>query len=132
MYIDPQNLLQHIMTEWTLFFGCLLTAFSPIALLFLFVVAKRAQLVILAIAAAFFYLLALLIAASLWAIIPPLKESIHATIPLAVLLQELFRYVFFVVYLRSEQAVKKVTTKNTQLPLNDLTSSFGKHCFALD
>ncbi|RHY32049.1 hypothetical protein DYB32_002919 [Aphanomyces invadans] len=103
----------------------MLTGFAPVSFLFLTVVAQRAQLVILSITAAFFYLLGLLVAATLWSVIPPLHDSIHATIPVAILVQELFRYAFFVVYIRCEQAVKRVTTKQNQLPLNDLTSSFG-------
>ncbi|RHY90774.1 hypothetical protein DYB35_005489 [Aphanomyces astaci] len=113
------------MVQWALFWGCMLTAFGPISFLFFTVVAQRAQLVILSITAAFFYLLGLLVAATLWTVIPPLHDSIHATIPVAILVQELFRYAFFVVYIRCEQAVKRVTTKQNQLPLNDLTSSFA-------
>ncbi|KAF0775798.1 hypothetical protein AaE_000502 [Aphanomyces astaci] len=113
------------MVQWALFWGCMLTAFAPISFLFFTVVAQRAQLVILSITAAFFYLLGLLVAATLWTVIPPLHDSIHATIPVAILVQEMFRYAFFVVYIRCEQAVKRVTTKQNQLPLNDLTSSFA-------
>ncbi|CAK4078665.1 unnamed protein product [Aphanomyces euteiches] len=103
----------------------MLTAFAPITCLFMVVVAKRAQLVILTITAAFFYLLGLLVSATLWSIIPPLHDSIQATIPVSIIIQEIFRYAFFQVYIRSEQAVKRVTTKQNQLPLNDLTSSFA-------
>ncbi|KDO30715.1 hypothetical protein SPRG_04617 [Saprolegnia parasitica CBS 223.65] len=113
------------MAEWVLFWGSLLTAFAPISALFLLVVAQRAQLVILAITAAFFYLLGLLVAATVWTAIPPLQTSIQATIPISILIQELFRYLFFNVYVRCELAVKKVTTKQNQLPLNDLTTAFA-------
>ncbi|OQR97789.1 hypothetical protein ACHHYP_10010 [Achlya hypogyna] len=113
------------MAEWALFWGSLLTAFAPIAALFLMVVAQRAQLVILCITAAFFYLLGLLVAATVWTVITPLQSSVQATIPIAILLQEVFRYIFFNVYVRCELAVKKVTTKQNQLPLNDLTTSFA-------
>ncbi|KAG9400580.1 anterior pharynx defective 1 [Aphanomyces cochlioides] len=113
------------MAQWALFWGSMLTAFAPITCLFMVVVAKRAQLVILTITAAFFYLLGLLVSATLWTIIPPLHDSIQATIPISIIIQEVFRYAFFQVYIRSEQAVKRVTTKQNQLPLNDLTSSFA-------
>ncbi|CAK4121259.1 unnamed protein product [Aphanomyces euteiches] len=113
------------MAQWALFWGSMLTAFAPITCLFMVVVAKRAQLVILTITAAFFYLLGLLVSATLWSIIPPLHDSIQATIPVSIIIQEIFRYAFFQVYIRSEQAVKRVTTKQNQLPLNDLTSSFA-------
>ncbi|KAF0682848.1 Aste57867_25071 [Aphanomyces stellatus] len=113
------------MAQWALFWGCMLTAFAPVSFLFFTVVAQRAQLVILTITAAFFYLVSLLVAATLWQVIPPLHDSIHATIPVSILIQEVFRYAFFQVYVRCEQAVKRVTTKQNQLPLNDLTSSFA-------
>ncbi|KAG2802942.1 hypothetical protein PC111_g18566 [Phytophthora cactorum] len=71
--------------------------------LFFVVVAKRAQLVILALSGAFVWLVAILVTATLWQIIPPLKTSLSATVP----------------------AVKRVTTSSHQLPLNDITSSLA-------
>jgi anterior pharynx defective protein 1 len=110
------------MAIWALFWGSMITAFAPVTILFFYVVAQRAQLVIISIAAAFFYLIGLLVSATFWTIT---KVSIEATIPVSILIQELFRYFFFLTYARCEQSVKKVTTKRHQLPLNDLTSSFG-------
>uniref|UniRef100_K3X4S5 Gamma-secretase subunit Aph-1 n=1 Tax=Globisporangium ultimum (strain ATCC 200006 / CBS 805.95 / DAOM BR144) TaxID=431595 RepID=K3X4S5_GLOUD len=111
--------------NWPLFFGCILTAFGPLAALFFVVVAKRAQLVIIALSGAFTWLVAILVTATLWRIIPPLKDSIEATIPVGVVIQEAFRYVFFVLYTRTERAVHKVTTSPSQFPLNDITSSLA-------
>ncbi|GLE00626.1 hypothetical protein PINS_up009383 [Pythium insidiosum] len=111
--------------NWPLFFGCILTAFGPLASLFFVVIAKRAQLVILALSGAFLWLISILVTATIWRIIPPLKTSLEATIPLSVVLQEVFRYLFFVMYTRTEQAVQKVTTATHQLPLNDITSSLA-------
>lgn len=112
--------------NWPLFFGCILIAFGPLASLFFVVVAKRAQLVIIALSGAFTWLVAILVSATLWRIIPPLKSSIEATIPVSVLVQEIARYVFYVLYTRTERAVLKVTTSSNQFPLNDITSSLGE------
>lgn len=111
--------------DWALFFGCLLTAFGPLVSLFFVVVSCRAQLVILAIAAAFAWLVSILVSSLFWIIIPPLKESISATVPLSVLIQELFRYGLFRAYVSGENAIKQVTTSDAQLPLNDFTSSLA-------
>lgn len=112
--------------NWPLFFGCILIAFGPLASLFFVVVAKRAQLVIIALSGAFTWLVAILVSATLWRIIPPLKSSIEATIPVSVVVQEIARYVFYVLYTRTERAVLKVTTSSNQFPLNDVTSSLGE------
>ncbi|CEG36094.1 gammasecretase subunit aph [Plasmopara halstedii] len=111
--------------NWPLFFGCILIGFGPLAALFFFVVAKRAQLVILALSAAFVWLVAILVTATLWHLIPPLKTSLSATVPVGVVVQEAFRMLFFYLYTRTEKAVKRVTTSSHQLPLNDITSSLA-------
>lgn len=111
--------------NWPLFFGCILTAFGPLAALFFVVIARRAQLVILALSGAFVWLVAILVTATLWRIIPPLKSSVEATVPLAVVVQELARVGFYALYTRTERAVLKVTTSSHQFPLNDITSGLG-------
>lgn len=111
--------------NWPLFFGCILVAFGPLAALFFVVIAKRAQLVILSLSGAFTWLVAILVSATLWRIIPPLKSSIEATIPVSVVVQEVARYIFYTLYTRTERAVLKVTTSSHQFPLNDITSALG-------
>ncbi|TMW57788.1 hypothetical protein Poli38472_014391 [Pythium oligandrum] len=111
--------------NWPLFFGCILIAFGPLTALFFMVVSKRAQLTIIALSGAFVWLVSILISATLWMIIPPLKSSIEATIVISVIIQEVFRFVFFHFYTRTELAVQKVTTATHQLPLNDITSSLA-------
>ncbi|CAI5745746.1 unnamed protein product [Peronospora destructor] len=113
------------LVNWPLFFGCILLGFGPLACLFFIVVAKRAQLVIIALSGAFVWLVAILVTASLWHTIPPLQTSLSATIPLAVIVHELFRLLFFYLYTHTELAVKRVTTSSHQLPLNDITSSLA-------
>ncbi|CAI5715161.1 unnamed protein product [Peronospora destructor] len=113
------------LVNWPLFFGCILLGFGPLACLFFIVVAKRAQLVIIALSGAFVWLVAILVTASLWHTIPPFQTSLSATIPLAVIVHELFRLLFFYLYTHTELAVKRVTTSSHQLPLNDITSSLA-------
>ncbi|KAL3656548.1 hypothetical protein V7S43_018625 [Phytophthora oleae] len=113
------------LVNWPLLFGCILVGFGPLAALFFVVVARRAQLVILALSGAFVWLVAILVTATLWQIIPPLKTSLSATVPVGVVVQEAFRLLFFHLYTRTELAVKRVTTSSHQLPLNDVTSSLA-------
>ncbi|CAH0473102.1 unnamed protein product [Peronospora belbahrii] len=113
------------LVNWPLFFGCIFLAFGPLAALFFILVAKRAQLVIIALSGAFLWLVAILVTATLWQLLPFLKTSLSATIPVAVLVQEAFRMLFFYLYTRTEMAVKRVTTSSHQLPLNDITSSLA-------
>ncbi|RLN53645.1 hypothetical protein BBJ28_00010711 [Nothophytophthora sp. Chile5] len=113
------------LVNWPLLFGCILVGFGPLAALFFVVVAKRAQLVIIALSGAFTWLVAILVTASLWQVIPPMKTSLSATVPVAVAVQEAFRMLFFYLYTRTERAVAAVTTSAHQLPLNDITSALA-------
>ncbi|DAZ95259.1 TPA: hypothetical protein N0F65_002371 [Lagenidium giganteum] len=110
--------------NWPLFFGCILIAFGPLAAFFFVVVGQRAQLMILALSGAFVWMVSILVTSTLWQI-PALGESLEATLAVGIVLQEIARYVFFVLYTRTERAVQKVTTSTHQLPLNDLTSSIA-------
>uniref|UniRef100_A0AAV1VNC2 Gamma-secretase subunit Aph-1 n=1 Tax=Peronospora matthiolae TaxID=2874970 RepID=A0AAV1VNC2_9STRA len=113
------------LVNWPLFFGSILIGFGPLAALFFVVVAKRAQLVIIALSGAFLWLVAILVTATCWQLLPPLKTSLPATIVVAVVVQEAFRLLFFYLYTRTEAAVKRVTTAAHQLPLNDVTSALA-------
>jgi anterior pharynx defective protein 1 len=57
----------------TLFWGCVFCAFGAATVLFVRVVATKAQLMIVGISSAFFWLLALTAASILWFVISPLK-----------------------------------------------------------
>uniref|UniRef100_M4BYJ8 Uncharacterized protein n=1 Tax=Hyaloperonospora arabidopsidis (strain Emoy2) TaxID=559515 RepID=M4BYJ8_HYAAE len=113
------------LVNWPLFFGSILIGFGPLAALFFIVVAKRAQLVIIALSGAFLWLVAILVSATCWQLLPPLQTSLTATIVVAVVVQEAFRLLFFYLYTRTEAAVKRVTTAAHQLPLNDVTSALA-------
>lgn len=117
--------LHNGIVNWPLLFGCILLAFGPLASLFFVLISQRAQLVIISLGGAFTWLVAILLTATIWYIIPPLKDSVEATIPFSVVVQELFRLAFYVGYTKTERAVQNVATSTHQLPLNDLTSSLG-------
>ncbi|TPX35794.1 hypothetical protein SmJEL517_g01891 [Synchytrium microbalum] len=89
------------------FFGCLLTAYGPGLSIFFVHVAKKSQLVLLTISAAFFWLVGILIASIIWYIAP--TAPIYVTIFLAVFFQELFRWLFFLLLSRAEQGLKLVS-----------------------
>ena len=112
--------------NWPLLFGCIFTAFGPITTLFFILIGKRAQLIIIALTAAFIWLISTLISATIWQIIPALKSSIEATICITVVIQEIGRYTFYQLYSHGVVAIQKVTTTKHQLPLNDFTSSLGQ------
>ena len=88
--------------EWSLFFGSIFTAYGPTTVLFFMVVSQRAQLVILSLASAFTWLVSILIVATLWQIIPPLQDSIWATVPLSVVVQSIARVGIFYGYSKGE------------------------------
>ncbi len=111
--------------QWPLFVGCLLIAFGPLLVFFFRIVAQRAQLVIICITAAFVWLVSILVAATLWKIIRPLEDSARGTIPVSVLIQEIFRALLFYGYVKAEQSILKMSTNRIKLPLNDMSSAFG-------
>ena len=111
--------------EWSLFFGSIFTAYGPTTVLFFMVVSQRAQLVILSLASAFTWLVSILIVATLWQIIPPLQDSIWATVPLSVVVQSIARVGIFYGYSKGELLIAKVATSPSAFPLNDPTSALS-------
>ena len=58
------------------FFGCTFIAFGPPVAMFIFTIATDPMKVIIMMASAFFWLLALLFSSALWAAVYPLKETL--------------------------------------------------------
>eukprot|EP00164_Ancoracysta_twista_P005308 GFYU01007266.1.p1 GENE.GFYU01007266.1~~GFYU01007266.1.p1 ORF type:complete len:246 (-),score=29.02 GFYU01007266.1:32-736(-) len=83
-------------------FGCLFTALSPAAALFFLVIAKQPYLVIVSIVSSFFWMLSIMVAALFWLIISPLQTTFGFVIPLSVLIQEGFRYLYLRVAYKAE------------------------------
>lgn len=112
-------------TDWPLFFGSILIGFGPIASLYFFVVAKRAQLAIFAITSAFIWLVAILITATFWKILPFLNDSVVGTVIFTIILEEIVRFGLYWMYKLAEKKISKITNDKDHLPLNDTTSSIA-------
>ena len=106
-----------------LFFGCLLIAFGP-AVVFLFsIVLNHSHLTILAIVAAFYELVGILITSLIWLAIPSTFSGATATaLVLGVFFQETFRVLFVFSYIKGEKGLAKTTGIPT-LPFTDFSSS---------
>lgn len=87
--------------------GGALVAFGPLTALAIFVVARRSHLSIIAVVAAFAWMLSNVLAAVVWVAIPPLKSEWFWVLPSGVAVQELCRWLFFRGYARVERAIKR-------------------------
>jgi len=105
--------------------GAGLIAFSPVSLLFLLVVTKRPELVIIAIIGAFAYLVALLLSSAVWAILGPGKEVAALTVVVGVACQALMRAGLYKLYHKTEILIKSANHPVLHMPLNDVTSSLS-------
>ncbi|KAF9988933.1 gamma secretase complex protein [Mortierella antarctica] len=90
------------------FFGCALTAYGPSLAIFFGCIAPNAQLVILMVSSAFFWLLSLLLASAIWFIAKSSQHTYTSTIIYTVLLQELFRWFLFHLISRAEKGLNMV------------------------
>jgi anterior pharynx defective protein 1 len=106
------------MTAYT-FFGCAFTAYGTPFALFLFTITNDPVKVIILILSAFFWLLSLLVSATLWAIVTPLKDELAFAVVFSVLFQELFRLLIYLMLDRADTYLKKLTeTEETQIFAN--------------
>ncbi|KAI9595931.1 gamma-secretase subunit Aph-1 [Syncephalis fuscata] len=106
------------------FFGCALTAYGPVVSVFLLTIARDAQLVILAMTSAFFWLVALLLTSVLWYIIPPARSLHPVTLLYAVLIQEIIRWGYFKMIERAEKGLH-TTAKQPTSRLNRTSFAFA-------
>jgi len=81
-----------------LFFACLFVTFGPAIALFLLIVSRSNQLIILTIGGSFFWLISILFSSFWWYIIPPLREYYWWVVIWSVAFQEVVRYLFYRVY----------------------------------
>ncbi|KAM3577348.1 hypothetical protein VYU27_000778 [Nannochloropsis oceanica] len=105
--------------------GAGLIAFSPISSLFLLVVTKRPELVIISIIGAFAYLVALLLSSALWAVLGPGKQFAALTVVMGVICQALMRACLYKLYHKTEILIKSANHPFLHMPLNDVTSSLS-------
>lgn len=92
------------------FFGCTFLAFGPPLAMFSFTVAVEPIRIIILIASAFFWLIALLLSSILWYAVVPLQNQLAFGLVFSVLFQEAFRYLLYWVLRKAERGLEKVTT----------------------
>lgn len=92
----------------TEFFGCTFLAFGPPLAMFIFTVAHDPIRVIIMIAAAFFWLLSLLLSALLWFIVIPLREFTAFGLVFSVVFQEAFRFGIYKILRKTEKGLQEV------------------------
>ena len=90
------------------FFGCAFTAYGPSLAIFFGYIAPNAQLVILMVSSAFFWLLSLLLASAIWFLATNSRNTFTTTIIYTVLLQELFRWCLYLLINRAEGGLNMV------------------------
>ncbi|KAH8341527.1 hypothetical protein KR059_009104 [Drosophila kikkawai] len=90
------------------FFGCTFIAFGPPFSLFVFTIANDPVRIIILIAAAFFWLLSLLLSSLLWFAMIPLRDVLAFGVIFSVLFQECFRYIIYKILRSTEQGLHAV------------------------
>ncbi|GBG30301.1 Gamma-secretase subunit APH-1B [Hondaea fermentalgiana] len=107
------------------FLGVVIFSFGPAAALFFGVLARRAQLVLLAVSAAFMCVMSMVASGVLWYVIKPLQEEASGIIVIGVIFQELFRWALLALYLRADKHIFELIEhkKDHKKLLNDFSSS---------
>jgi len=113
-----------------LFLGCFLIAYTLPIFLFINIVTKRSQLVIITISAAFFWLLSVMVASAIWALVGNnSKDLLPMAATIGVIFQEAGRYSFYRMYIAAESKIKVLTNNpggpKLVLPLNDVSSALA-------
>lgn len=109
---------------WMEFVGCAGVAYGPPLAMFIFTIMSDPIRIIIMIASAFFWLVALLLSSFVWFIFP-YKSLLIFGIICSVIFQELFRYLIFVLLQKAEAGLKKVTLPNTNTEISN-----NKHTLA--
>ncbi|CAH1117547.1 unnamed protein product [Phaedon cochleariae] len=97
------------------FFGCTLLAFGPPFAMFIFTIVHDPVRIIILIAAAFFWLLSLLLSSLLWFAVVPLRKDLAFGLVFAVLFQEAFRFLIYKILRKAEHGLKKITDDSATL-----------------
>lgn len=97
------------------FFGCTFIAFGPALSMFILTVSSDAQQVIVLISSAFFWLLSLLASSIIWTAVTPLKHYLAFSLVISVLIQEFFRFLFWILLRRAEEGLLTMTNSHSPL-----------------
>lgn len=90
------------------FFGCGFIAFGAPLAMFVFTIARDPLRIIVFVASAFFWLLALLLSAGWWKAVVPLREVMAFGLTFSVVFQEAFRLLFYLLLKKAEEGLLKV------------------------
>jgi len=109
--------------SYVVFFSGLFFTYGWAFAIFFLVITKSAQLVILAIGSSFFWLLSILLASMIVAMIPPIRDAYAWIIPVSVILQEVARYGFCHLYYKAYSKLSFGSTRDdTTKPSNFLSA----------
>ncbi|XP_076271356.1 gamma-secretase subunit Aph-1 [Rhynchophorus ferrugineus] len=97
------------------FFGCAFLAFGPPFAMFLFTIVQDPVRIIILIAAAFFWLLSLLLSSLLWFAVLPLRKYLVFGAVFSVIFQESFRYIIYKILRKAENGLQKITDDSATL-----------------
>ncbi|VEN51876.1 unnamed protein product [Callosobruchus maculatus] len=97
------------------FFGCTFLAFGPPFAMFIFTIASDPVRIIILIAAAFFWLLSLLLSSMLWFAVVPLRKELAFGLVFSVFCQEAFRYIIYKILRKAENGFKKISDDSATL-----------------
>lgn len=97
------------------FYGCAFLAFGPPVAMFLFTIVQDPVRIIILIAAAFFWLLSLLLSSLLWFAVVPLQKHLLFGMVCSVLFQEGFRYIIYRILRKAEHGLMKITEDSATL-----------------
>eukprot|EP00118_Oscarella_pearsei_P025500 m.308294 g.308294 ORF g.308294 m.308294 type:complete len:242 (+) comp43701_c0_seq1:21-746(+) len=111
------------------FFGAAMIAFGPPLWLFVFVVANRAENVIIFLSSAFFWLLSLFFTGCIWKLLTVGGEDQNWQLFIgafvAILFQELFRYLFYKVIRKGERFARELGVPITYGPKLAIVAGLG-------
>ncbi|RUS75441.1 hypothetical protein EGW08_016791 [Elysia chlorotica] len=96
------------------FFGCTFIIFGPPFALFVFTIAKDPMRIIVMMASAFFWLCSLLISSIIWFAVVPLRDQLAFGVVFSVLIQELFRFLFYKVLRKANDGLIAMSQQSTQ------------------
>ncbi|RZF38698.1 hypothetical protein LSTR_LSTR011008 [Laodelphax striatellus] len=106
------------------FVGCACIAYGPLLAMFVFTIMQDPIRIIILIAAAFFWLVSLLLSSVFWFILP-LKNTLIFGVVMSVLFQEFFRYLIYRLLRKAEAGLKKVSVPDTNIEITN-----NKHVLA--
>ncbi|XP_053697092.1 gamma-secretase subunit Aph-1 [Sabethes cyaneus] len=91
------------------FFGCSFLAFGPPLAMFSLTIAHDPIRIIILIAAAFFWLVSLLLSSTVWFAVYPLRDILAFGLVCSVFIQEGFRYLMYKLLRKTERGLQEVT-----------------------